>query len=96
VGPGHDAPATGSLELVKPIFEAISAKAYGEPCVAYMGPRGAGIMSKMVAQWHRVRRYAVDCRSLRHPASRPGAEQRSMHEVLVEWIAANWSRPDRD
>lgn len=35
-------------ELVKPIFEAISAKAFGEPCVAYMGPRGAGHYVKMV------------------------------------------------
>jgi 6-phosphogluconate dehydrogenase len=35
-------------ELVKPIFEAISAKAQGEPCVAYMGPRGAGHYVKMV------------------------------------------------
>lgn len=35
-------------ELVKPIFEAIAAKAYGEPCVAYMGPRGAGHYVKMV------------------------------------------------
>jgi 6-phosphogluconate dehydrogenase len=35
-------------ELVKPIFEAISVKAYGEPCVAYMGPRGAGHYVKMV------------------------------------------------
>jgi len=34
--------------LVKPIFEAIAAKAYGEPCVAYMGPRGAGHYVKMV------------------------------------------------
>jgi len=35
-------------QLVKPIFEAIAAKAYGEPCVAYMGPRGAGHYVKMV------------------------------------------------
>ena len=35
-------------DLVKPIFEAIAAKAYGEPCVAYMGPRGAGHYVKMV------------------------------------------------
>lgn len=35
-------------ELVKPIFEAISAKVDGEPCVAYMGPRGAGHYVKMV------------------------------------------------
>lgn len=35
-------------ELVKPIFEAISAKVNGEACVAYMGPRGAGHYVKMV------------------------------------------------
>jgi 6-phosphogluconate dehydrogenase len=35
-------------ELVKPIFEAISAKFEGKPCVAYMGPRGAGHYVKMV------------------------------------------------
>ena len=35
-------------ELVKPIFESISAKVDGEPCVAYMGPRGAGHFVKMV------------------------------------------------
>lgn len=35
-------------KLVKPIFEAIAAKVNGEPCVAYMGPRGAGHYVKMV------------------------------------------------
>jgi 6-phosphogluconate dehydrogenase len=35
-------------ELVKPVFEAISAKVGDEPCVAYMGPRGAGHYVKMV------------------------------------------------
>jgi 6-phosphogluconate dehydrogenase len=41
----------GSLEaweLVKPIFEAISAKVDGEPCVTHVGPRGAGHYVKMV------------------------------------------------
>ncbi len=33
---------------MKPIFEAIAAKVDGEPCVAYMGPRGAGHYVKMV------------------------------------------------
>lgn len=35
-------------ELVKPIFEAIAAKVNGDPCVAYLGPRGAGHYVKMV------------------------------------------------
>lgn len=34
--------------LVKPIFEAISAKVEGEPCVTHIGPRGAGHYVKMV------------------------------------------------
>lgn len=35
-------------KLVRPVFEAIAAKAGGEPCVAYMGPKGAGHYVKMV------------------------------------------------
>lgn len=33
---------------VKPIFEAVSAKFNGEPCVAYLGPKSAGNYVKMV------------------------------------------------
>lgn len=33
---------------VKPIFEAVSAKFKGEPCVAYLGPKSAGNYVKMV------------------------------------------------
>lgn len=33
---------------VQPIFEAVSAKYNGEPCVAYLGPRSAGNYVKMV------------------------------------------------
>jgi 6-phosphogluconate dehydrogenase len=35
-------------KLVKPVFEAICARVGDEPCVAYMGPRGAGHYVKMV------------------------------------------------
>lgn len=34
--------------MVKPILEAIAAKVNGEPCVTYIGPRGAGHYVKMV------------------------------------------------
>ncbi len=42
--------AKASWEMMQPILEAISAKAAedGAPCVAYMGPRGAGHYVKMV------------------------------------------------
>ena len=41
---------TESWELVRPILEAIAAKAAedGKPCVTYLGPRGAGHYVKMV------------------------------------------------
>lgn len=38
--------AADAYELVRPIFEAIAARAEGEPCVAYMGPGGAGHYAK--------------------------------------------------
>lgn len=37
-----------AYEHIAPILEAISAKAQGEPCCAYMGPDGAGHYVKMV------------------------------------------------
>ncbi|MBN2304452.1 MAG: NADP-dependent phosphogluconate dehydrogenase [Anaerolineae bacterium] len=37
-----------AYELVKASFEAISAKVNGDPCVTYIGPRGAGHYVKMV------------------------------------------------
>lgn len=43
--PGGDREA---YQLIKPIFEAVSAKVNGEPCVDYMGQRSAGNYVKMV------------------------------------------------
>ncbi len=37
-----------AYEAVRPIFEAIAARADGQPCVTYIGPRGAGHYVKMV------------------------------------------------
>ncbi len=37
-----------AYQFVKPIFEAVSAKYNGEPCVAYLGPKSAGNYVKMV------------------------------------------------
>ena len=37
-----------AYERVRPLFEAIAARAGGEPCVAYLGPRAAGHFVKMV------------------------------------------------
>ena len=37
-----------AYQYVKPIFEAVSAKYEGEPCVTYLGPKSAGNYVKMV------------------------------------------------
>src|ERR1035437_3787237 len=40
--------AKEDFERVRPVFEAVSAKINGEPCVAYLGPGSAGHFVKMV------------------------------------------------
>jgi 6-phosphogluconate dehydrogenase len=72
-------------ELVKPIFEAISAKAYGEPCVAYMGPRGAGHYVKMV---HNGIEYGdmqliAEAYDILHRGL--GLSNQQLHEAFAEW-----------
>ena len=72
-------------ELVKPIFEAISAKANGEPCVAYMGPRGAGHYVKMV---HNGIEYGdmqliAEAYDLLHRGM--GLTNAQLHQVFAEW-----------
>ncbi len=72
-------------ELVKPIFEAISAKVQDEPCVAYMGPRGAGHYVKMV---HNGIEYGdmqliAEAYDILHRGL--GLSNIRLHEVFAEW-----------
>ena len=72
-------------DLVKPIFEAISANVFGEPCVAYMGPRGAGHYVKMV---HNGIEYAdmqliAEAYDILHCGF--GLSTSKLHEVFTEW-----------
>jgi 6-phosphogluconate dehydrogenase len=71
--------------LVKPIFEAIAAKVNGEPCVAYMGPRGAGHYVKMV---HNGIEYGdmqliAEAYDLLHRGL--GLSNAELHEVFADW-----------
>jgi len=71
--------------LVKPIFEAISAKVDGEPCVAYMGPRGAGHYVKMV---HNGIEYGdmqliAETYDILHRGS--GVDNSKLHEIFSKW-----------
>jgi 6-phosphogluconate dehydrogenase len=72
-------------ELVRPIFEAIAARVGDEPCVAYMGPRGAGHYVKMV---HNGIEYGdmqliAEAYDLLHRGL--GLENPRLHEVFAAW-----------
>lgn len=72
-------------ELTRPIFEAIAAKVDGEPCVAYMGPRGAGHYVKMV---HNGIEYGdmqliAEAYDLLHRGY--GLSEAALHDVFDEW-----------
>lgn len=76
---------TEAWELVKPFFEAISAKVEGEPCVAYMGPRGAGHYVKMV---HNGIEYGdmqliAEAYDILHRGL--GLGNAELHEIFAQW-----------
>jgi 6-phosphogluconate dehydrogenase len=71
--------------LVQPIFESIAAKVNGEPCVAYMGPRGAGHYVKMV---HNGIEYGdmqliAESYDLLHRGL--GLSNEELHQVFADW-----------
>jgi len=72
-------------ELVKPVFESISARVDGEPCVTFMGPRGAGHFVKMV---HNGIEYGdmqliAEAYDLLHRGL--GLDNSQLHEVFTDW-----------
>jgi 6-phosphogluconate dehydrogenase len=72
-------------DQVRQILEAISAKVNGEPCVAYMGPRGAGHYVKMV---HNGIEYGdmqliAEAYDLMHRCLE--LSNTRMHEIFSEW-----------
>lgn len=80
--PGGDKEA---YQHVKPIFEAVSAKYKGEPCVAYLGPKSAGNYVKMV---HNGIEYAMmqltsEIYDLLKKSS--GLSNEELHQVYSKW-----------
>ncbi|MCL4393228.1 MAG: NADP-dependent phosphogluconate dehydrogenase [Chloroflexi bacterium] len=71
--------------MVKDIFTAISAKVDGEPCVTYIGPRGAGHYVKMV---HNGIEYGdmqliAEAYDILHRALNLSAAE--LHDIFAEW-----------
>lgn len=74
-----------AYEMMAPIFTSIAAVAEGEPCVAYIGPRGAGHYVKMV---HNGIEYGdmqliAEAYDILHRAL--GLSAQELHAVFAEW-----------
>lgn len=72
-------------ELVKPIFEAISAKVNDEPCTTYIGPDGAGHYVKMVhngIEYGDMQLISEAYFLMKHVLKLDASE---MHHVFADW-----------
>ncbi|MCR4406303.1 MAG: NADP-dependent phosphogluconate dehydrogenase [Anaerolineae bacterium] len=72
-------------ELVKPIFTAIAARVNGDPCVAYIGPRGAGHYVKMVHNGIEYGDMQLIAESYDILSRGAGLSAAELHEVFAEW-----------
>jgi 6-phosphogluconate dehydrogenase len=73
-----------SWEMVKPIFEAISAKVNGEPCVAHLGEGGAGHFVKMVHNGIEYGDMQLICEAYQLFKT-AGISTEEMAEIFDEW-----------
>ncbi|SNR43172.1 6-phosphogluconate dehydrogenase [Maribacter sedimenticola] len=76
-----------AYEHIKPIFEAVSAKYNGEPCVAYLGPKSAGNYVKMV---HNGIEYGLmQLTSEIYDVLRKGGnhDNDELHDIFASWNA---------
>ncbi|RST74239.1 NADP-dependent phosphogluconate dehydrogenase [Siminovitchia acidinfaciens] len=74
-----------AYELVKPIFEAISAKVNGDPCSTYIGPDGAGHYVKMVhngIEYGDMQLISESYFIMKHVL---GLSAQELHEAFAEW-----------
>ena len=80
--PGGSKPA---WELVKPIFQAICAKADGAPCCDWVGENGAGHFVKMVHNGIEYGDMQLICEVYQIMKDLLGMSAQEMHEVFKEW-----------
>ncbi len=74
-----------AYEIIRPVFEAASAKVDGEPCVAYMGKASAGHYVKMVhngIEYGLMQLIAEAYDLLQHGG---GLSNEELHEVFNQW-----------
>ncbi|MDX8359690.1 MULTISPECIES: NADP-dependent phosphogluconate dehydrogenase [Bacillaceae] len=74
-----------AYELVRPIFEAISAKVNGEPCCTYIGPDGAGHYVKMVHNGIEYGDMQLISEAYFLLKNVLGLDALELHEIFKEW-----------
>jgi 6-phosphogluconate dehydrogenase len=72
-------------ELIKPIFETIAAKVDGEPCVAFLGPGGAGHYVKMVHNGIEYGDMQLIAEAYDILSRGLGLTPKELHQVFAEW-----------
>ena len=74
-----------AYKYVKDIFEKISAKVDGEPCVTHLGPRGAGHYVKMVHNGIEYGDMQLICEAYDILNRMLGLSAEEFHEIFTEW-----------
>ena len=74
-----------AYQHVKPIFEAVSAKYKGEPCVAYLGPKSAGNYVKMVHNGIEYSMMQLTSEIYDLLKKSVGLSNLELHEVYSKW-----------
>ena len=74
-----------AYQHIKPIFEAVSAKYKGEPCVAYLGPKSSGNYVKMVHNGieYGLMQLTSEIYDILKKAG--GLDNDELHEAFAEW-----------
>ncbi|WYP28432.1 NADP-dependent phosphogluconate dehydrogenase [Alkalihalobacillus sp. FSL W8-0930] len=74
-----------AYELVRPMFEKISAKVNGEPCTTYIGPDGAGHYVKMVHNGIEYGDMQLICEAYWLMREHLGMSSEELHQTFKEW-----------
>ncbi len=74
-----------AYELVEPIFKAIAAKVNGDPCVTYIGPRGAGHYVKMVHNGIEYGDMQLIAESYDLLSRGAGLSAAELHRIFADW-----------
>jgi 6-phosphogluconate dehydrogenase len=74
-----------AYERVAPLLQAISAKANGEPCVAYLGPDSAGHYVKMVHNGIEYAFMQLIAESYQLLKQAAGMRNDELHDIFLKW-----------